>query len=344
MGVALSRLRVPSSRSTVTDIAIVWKLVSRTPADSMPGRKYPPAVIPPSAPSNWLPKMTENSARSRMGNRKEKNTASFSREYIFSSGSVPGALGGGRRGGDAVPDAALLPGDRRLLRAAAAQRLGGVEGEQPARRDDPDPVGEVLGLVEVVRGEQDRRALGSQGADEVPEVAPGLGVEAGGGLVEEEQLGATDDAECHVEAPSLAAAQPDDAGVGLVVESHRGEHLADGTGVRVGLRGAGERLAWREQVEAAGRLQHDADPVPPLETCPVGVCAEHPDLAGVPRPEALGDLDRGRLARAVRTEQREALADVDVEVEAVDGVAAGVALGESPDADRAWHGSSVLLP
>ena len=39
IGVLRSRLRVPSSRSVATDRAIVWKLVSRTPAEIMPGRK-----------------------------------------------------------------------------------------------------------------------------------------------------------------------------------------------------------------------------------------------------------------------------------------------------------------
>jgi hypothetical protein len=72
------------------DRAIVWKLVRSTPAESMPGMKNRPAVIPPwPAPSwNWAEKMTENRLSSRIGNRKEKNTDSFSREYIFSSRMV----------------------------------------------------------------------------------------------------------------------------------------------------------------------------------------------------------------------------------------------------------------
>ena len=43
--------------------------------------------------------------------------------------------------------------------------------------------------------------------------------------------------------------------------------------------------------------------------------AEHLDLARVRRGEPLADLDRGRLAGAVRAEQPEALAGADLEVE-----------------------------
>ena len=127
-----------------------------------------------------------------------------------------------------------------------------------------------------------------------------------------------------------------------VVEADRGEHVGDVARVRVGLRGAGERLARGQQVQAPGRLQHDADPVAPLEAGPLRVGAEDAHVAGVARPEPLGDLDGGRLAGAVRAEQREALAGADVEVEPVDGGPPRVGLGESPDGDRVCHASSVL--
>ena len=46
--------------------------------------------MPPGAAGswNWLEKITENRLSSRIGKRKEKKTASFSREYIFSSRAV----------------------------------------------------------------------------------------------------------------------------------------------------------------------------------------------------------------------------------------------------------------
>jgi hypothetical protein len=90
MGVARSRLSVPSSRSAATLSAMDWKLVSMTPAATMPGRKNRAALTPllPSASKLWPPKITENMDNITMGKANEKKTASFSRKYIFSSRTV----------------------------------------------------------------------------------------------------------------------------------------------------------------------------------------------------------------------------------------------------------------
>ena len=74
--------------------------------------------------------------------------------------------------------------------------------------------------------------------------------------------------------------------------------------------------------------------------------AEHLDLAGIRRVEALQDLDGGGLAGAVRTEQPEALAGADLEIEAVDGDHVAVAL-DQPDAaecDRRVRGGPRCDP
>ena len=81
---------MPSSRSTATLSATDWKLVSITPAATIPGRKKRAALTPSVSPSplNCLLKITENMLSMRIGKTKEKNTASFSRKYIFSSRTV----------------------------------------------------------------------------------------------------------------------------------------------------------------------------------------------------------------------------------------------------------------
>ena len=63
------------------------------------------------------------------------------------------------------------------------------------------------------------------------------------------------------------------------------------------------------------------------------VVAEDADLAAVAVAEALEDLDGRRLAGAVRAEQGEHLAALDLEVDAVDGVAAAVGLAQAGHAD-----------
>ena len=68
-----------------------------------------------------------------------------------------------------------------------------------------DAVGELVGLVEVLRREQHRRALADEHPHDLPHLVAAAGIEAGGGLVEEEQVGRDDEAGGDVEAPAHAA-------------------------------------------------------------------------------------------------------------------------------------------
>ena len=100
------------------------------------------------------------------------------------------------------------------IAADGALEAGGrVIGHGAAAVDHRDPVGQLVGLVEVVRGEEHRGAAGSQLADGVPDLAAAARVEAGGGLVEEEHLGREDHARGQVE----PAAHPAAEGLGLLV-------------------------------------------------------------------------------------------------------------------------------
>ena len=65
--------------------------------------------------------------------------------------------------------------------------------------DDREPVGERVGLLEVMRRQEDGRAVLAEGADLVPHAGACLGVETGGRLVEEQHLRPVDDPEPDVE-------------------------------------------------------------------------------------------------------------------------------------------------
>ena len=60
--------------------------------------------------------------------------------------------------------------------------------------DDGDPVGELVGLVQVLRAKKDRRPAGGEGADDVPHLVARAWIESGRRLVEEQQLRGDDDA------------------------------------------------------------------------------------------------------------------------------------------------------
>ena len=82
-----------------------------------------------------------------------------------------------------------------------------------------------------MRRQHDRRALVGEAADELPEVATSLRVEAGRRLVEEEQFWPADDAQADVDAPLLAAGEAGNPGVGLLIEANGVNHLVKVAGL-----------------------------------------------------------------------------------------------------------------
>ena len=72
---------------------------------------------------------------------------------------------------------------------AALELRRGALGDDAAVVEHRDPVGELVGLVEVLGGEEDRDAVGDQLADDLPHGAAAARVQAGGRLVEEDQPG-----------------------------------------------------------------------------------------------------------------------------------------------------------
>ena len=80
----------------------------------------------------------------------------------------------------------------------------GARGDGPAVVDDHDLVGQGVGLVEVVGGEQDVGPPGHQSPHGVPHLAAAGGVETGGGFVEEQEPGRPDQAGAQIETPALA--------------------------------------------------------------------------------------------------------------------------------------------
>ena len=205
----------------------------------------------------------------------------------------------------------------------------------PAFAEHRDAVGELLGLVEVVRGQQDRRAERAQVADRLPGGAARAGVEAGRRLVEEDQLGVADEREPEVEPALLPARERAAAGAGLLGQA---DDLDDLVHVARALVVAAEDLEaladGQVRVERRG-LEDDTDAA---RATPSGACAgssaEHLDLAAVALAVALEDLDRGRLAGAVRAEQAEHLAGADLEVDPAEGLVGAVALPEPGHANR----------
>src|SRR5690606_7429698 len=158
---------------------------------------------------------------------------------------------------------------------------------------------------------------------------------------EEQQLGASDDAEGDVDAALLTTRELGDARVRLLLEPDGGDRLVDVTRVRVEAGEVPQLLAHRRGARLAGRLQHDAEPCLPGQVAVVGVDAEHAHLARRAVAVALEDLDGGGFAGTVGAEQGEGLSAADVEVDAAHGFDIPVPLAEPPHLDDVLRGGTA---
>ena len=225
-----------------------------------------------------------------------------------------------------------------LGRWRIADQLGGRPyGDDLPLAEDSDAVGEVLCLVEVVRREQDRLAELPQRTQRLPGLAPRVRVEARGRLVEEDQLRVADEPEPKVETPPLAAREAAHENVPLVLQPDQLDDLVDRPRALVVAGEQAQALDDAQRLVHRRGLEDDADPLAPLAARVRRVDSQHLDLARVALAVALEDLDRGRLARAVRAEQAEDLAALDLEADPADRLELAVRLAEVSDADRG-HG------
>jgi hypothetical protein len=262
-------------------------------------------------------------------------------ELVQRRGDVVGAelgepVGGGRpgqagRGSGALRHPVPDPGPGLF---PVGQRGRVALGDDAPGRDHRHPVGQVLRLVHVVRGQQDGLAERGQVLDHLPRLAPGRGVEPGGRLVEEEQFRVAGQGDRHIEPPLLPAGQLVHPRVPLLLQPDQADHLVHWPGIGVEAGVHPDRLGDRQVGLHAGGLEHDADPALQRGPLPAGVVPEHGHLAAVAGAVPLQDLDRGGLSRPVGPEQGEDLAPADVQVDAVHGPHAGVGLHQPAHVHR----------
>ena len=245
-----------------------------------------------------------------------------------------GALVDGRRGvtGHSLDDRRggllVLGGRRRQHERAAAhpvlELIGCALGDEPSGIDDADPVGQPVGLLQILGGQQDRGASLHQGTDDVPHLLTRARVQASGGLIEEDEWGPGDERDRQVQPtphPAGVAAHPLAAGLG---EAEGGQQLLGPLTCPTPAKA--QQAPEEPQVLRAGERLVDA-----------GVLSRHPDEAAhrmaladhiVPqdhRPAAGGSQQGGdhaqrrRLTGTVGAEQAVDDAGGDLQVQAVDG-------------------------
>ena len=174
--------------------------------------------------------------------------------------------------------------------------------------DDRDPVGQLIGFLQVLGGQQQRRPLAPQLAHDGPDLVAAARIQARGRLVEEQHLRARQQARRDVELAAHAAG----VGPGRPVSRLRQvEPLEQLAGAAAGLlAGQLEQAAEHLQVLAPGQqlvdrreLPRQADQLADSGRLPRDVAAEDLRPARIRRQQRGQDADQRGLARPVRAEQ-----------------------------------------
>ena len=194
-------------------------------------------------------------------------------------------------------------------------------GDDAAVVEDDDAVGDLVGLVEIVGGEQHRPTLGRGAPHVVPERPAALDIHRDRRLVEEHEIRVARDRHREPDALRLAAGQRLDPAAGERHEACTSQHgLARHRRRRQRPREIDELADARPDGEPAG-LEHRADPT--RADGRARLDAERPDAPARRVEEAEHQPDRGALAGPVPAEERDGLALLDREAAVVqrDGAA-----------------------
>src|SRR5665213_4316929 len=210
--------------------------------------------------------------------------------------------------------------------------VGRTLDDDAAVVDDGHAVAERVRLLEVVGRQEHRGPAVAQLADLRPEVRPGLGIEAGGGLVEKDKAGPVHQADGDVETAPLAArvrlrlagrAALDLEGLEQLSGTDLGLALAHPVEAPLEHKLAAPRL---DDV-AAARLADVADAASHQASLGEQVGARDHGLTARRREQGREHAQRRRLARAVGAEEAEDLAVAHLEVDATHGLDGASAAG-----------------
>ena len=246
-----------------------------------------------------------------------------------------------------------MPGEARQ------QVLRGVERDDAARLQHRDAAAQRLGLLEIVRGEDDRVAVAVELADEAPQALPQLDVDARRGLVEHDHGRLVHERLADQHAPLHAARQRAHVGVGLRRQVEVMQDLVDprrpgraGRNSPPGIRASRARVKNGSNTSSCGttpRLRRAARKSattswPRMRAVPrsarvsparIEISVVLPAPFGPQQPEELAPLDR-QVDAGQRLHGAEAARDIDD----FDGGSQGSDSQGSDDAQRATRAAS----
>src|SRR5579859_3318423 len=240
-----------------------------------------------------------------------------------------------------------IEGVRIGARGKRNQMLRADRGDQFARRaesdlsavvHDGDAFAEALGFVHVMRGEKDGAAGGFEFLDQIPKLAAGLGIEAGGGLVQKKKIGIANQGTSESEALLLTARKISNARILFFLKLHE----RNGFGrARPPVKKAAEQTECFEDGELFRELrilQLNAEPLAELSGIGIPVETKKFDVTGIRCGQAFTDFNSRRFARSVRPKKSKTFACAHLEIQAVDGDHVLVSLSKTADAKGSLGG------
>ena len=229
------------------------------------------------------------------------------------------------------------------LEGRARQQLGnGALADHLAPIHDGDRIARALDLVQEVRGQHDRSSLGDERLDHVAHVEHAAGVEAVHGLVEDEELGVTEQAGRDTQTLAHAHGVLRHLVVGPVQDADTLERRGDaGLGRRLTCRGEDLQVLPAGQVSVeAGFVDDGPHPGQRLVAMARDGMAEERHRAGVGVGQTEEDPDQGRLPGPIGPEIPEGAASRDQEFHAIDGDVLPEPLREPVRLDRPRAGAT----
>src|ERR1017187_8066380 len=214
-----------------------------------------------------------------------------------------------------------------------AEAGDGIVGDDAALAEDEDGVGDLLHYFEDVGAVENHALPGGEGMKQAAEDHGGVDVEAGEGLVEDEELGIVEQAGEEEDLLAHALGVPSEPGVAIVPEADEAKELVH----------FGFEDAARDAAQTAGELEVFAAAEVRIEVGLLGDVAEAAleafeiaaDVLTVEEDAPTGGLeqsgehlDGGTLAGAVGAEIAQDLAGADGDADRVHGGRADEGLGE----------------
>lgn len=232
-------------------------------------------------------------------------------------------------------------------RKQALESGEGVVRDDAALMEDRDAVGQLLRLIEILRGEQHGGAGVRELLDHAPHLDARFGVEPGGRLVEVDDLGVSDQTHRDVETATHAARVGADLAPAGIRQTERGEQVVGdlpGVGQMPQLRDEHEVLASGEDLVDRGELSGEADALAHSDRVCGHIHALHRRGSGIRLQQGGEDAHHGGLTGAVRAEEGEDAALLDLEVDAAQHVQIFVGLLDAVHRDGGVrHDSSFFF-